>query len=197
MNKKIVIFQILAEALIPLLGYFFWDWNFYFIALFYFLDICINTFFLPVKAKKFNNFIQLKNKTNLYFIAAVAALVLIFFLGIILTQFLIPDFNLLKQTLDFILLEDTGIPIPQGVILLPLVIYAGYMQYKMEFLQTKKHERFKLENFLKLHFFSLISVILLLVLGISITYFIPIPEILAVILLIILTSFYSFRYRKN
>jgi hypothetical protein len=197
LNKKLIIFQIVAEALIPLLGYFFWDWNFYFIALFYFLDLTINTFFLPVKAKKFKEYSNFKSKVNLYFIAALVSLFLIFVVGVLMTQFLIPKFNLVQQTLDFMLLQDVGIPIPQGVILLPLLIYGAYMQYKMEFLTTKKHERIKLENLLKLHVYSLIATILLLAIGCIIVYFINLPEIIAIITLIILTSLYSFRCRKN
>ena len=54
--NKVKLIQTLGELLIPLLGYFFWNWSFYFIALFYFLDLLASTCILPLKINKIEGY---------------------------------------------------------------------------------------------------------------------------------------------
>ena len=49
-NQKYV--QSFGDALIPILGYFFWNWNLYFIVLFYLLDLIASEVFMYFKSKK-------------------------------------------------------------------------------------------------------------------------------------------------
>ena len=48
--------QLVSEALIPLLGFFLWEWSLYFILLFYFIDLFIDEVIMHVKSKKIESF---------------------------------------------------------------------------------------------------------------------------------------------
>ena len=52
MNQRVKYVQLFTEALIPLLGFFMWDWGLYFILLFYFIDITTDEVFSHLKSKK-------------------------------------------------------------------------------------------------------------------------------------------------
>ncbi|MES2587960.1 MAG: hypothetical protein V4622_03200 [Bacteroidota bacterium] len=92
------------------------------------------------------------------------------------------------------MLEDMGMP--QGILLIPLVFYASYLNYKTQFLLSKKYEFLTVKtisrHYLKGIIFALVGFILAFVL----TKFITIPEIFCVILLVLSFAFYSF-FEKN
>ena len=46
MKKVEIISAILGDAVLPLVGFLFWNWGFYFIILFFLFDLVIRTFFL-------------------------------------------------------------------------------------------------------------------------------------------------------
>lgn len=190
----IKLIQVLGELLIPLLGYFFWNWNFYFIGLFYFLDLLANTVLLFFKLKKITGFEKLKSKIILHFVLYFLSLGVLFILGVLLTKQIIPNFDLEKQSIDFIMLKDMGLP--QGIFLLPLVAYAAYMQYKMEFLMPKKYLHVSADSLLKKHFMGMVICIGLLGLSFGISTFIVIPEMVAVLVMIVLTAAYSYWMRR-
>ena len=60
MNQQSKIIQLIGDLSIPLLGYYFWDWNIYFILFFYILDVLISTVFTFVKTYKINQYQQTK-----------------------------------------------------------------------------------------------------------------------------------------
>ena len=59
--------QILGDAVIPLLGFFVWNWNIYFILLFYLLDLLVKEVVIHFKSNrivKFKAEIGLKNTSS-------------------------------------------------------------------------------------------------------------------------------------
>lgn len=193
--NRIKLIQTLGELLIPLLGYFFWHWNFYFIALFYFLDLIANTCFLPLKLSKIDGSVNHKTKIMQHYMFYVLALIGIFCLGVLLSGEIIPNFDLKAQSVSFFMLKDMGIA--QGFFLIPLVFYAGYMQYKMEFLMPKKFSQISVKALLKKHFTGLILCLGFLGISLGIAHFLNVPEIVAVLVLVCLTSAYSFWMKRN
>jgi hypothetical protein len=192
--KRAQIIQIAGEALIPLLGYLFWNWNFYFIALFYLLDLAANTAFLYLKLTKFRTAAHKQHVIahSLLYMAGIAGIVI---LGILLSGQIIHPFDLKQQSIDFIMLEDLGLP--QGFFLVPLVVYAAWMQYKLEFLLQKKHERGTAGALLKKHSLGMLVSLVLLAAGYGLSLLVKIPEIAAVLSLILLTTAYSFFVKKK
>jgi len=49
-NTKLI--QLAGDALIPILGFFFWDWGLYFIVIFYLLDYIVSEILTHLKAKR-------------------------------------------------------------------------------------------------------------------------------------------------
>ena len=193
--KRIHLIQLLAEMLIPLLGYFFWHWNFYFIALFYFLDLVANSIFLVYKLRRLKDSGKEQKRIVFHFTAYVLAFAGIAFLGILLSSRVLADFDLKAQSLAFILLKDMGLP--QGIFLIPLVIYAAYMQYRMEFLAPKKYERLRTVSLLRKHGTGMLVTLLFLGAGYGISLLWKIPEMVAVLGLIGLTGLYSLLIKRG
>ena len=192
--KRAQIIQIAGEALIPLLGYFFWNWNFYFIACFYILDLLANTGFLYRKLKKFR-VSATSQQLMVHSVFYLLSLAGIAFLGILLSSELIADFDLQQQSINFFMLKDMGLP--QGFLLIPLVVYAAYLQYKMEFLLPKKYERGNAGELLKKHSLGMLVSLVLLGMGFGLSLLVNIPELAAILTLIALTTVYSFFVKKK
>src|ERR1700741_5209084 len=132
-NLKLKLFQTLSEALLPLLGYFYWNWSFYDLLLFYFLDLLVATTFTFVKIKKVVIYTKTPSPVFMFTIGLFVCYFTIILLSVDLLPEIMPGFDFLKDTSRFFMLKDMGIP--QGILLLPLVFYAGYLQYKMKFIQ--------------------------------------------------------------
>ncbi|MGV3630177.1 MAG: hypothetical protein ACO1O6_03175 [Bacteroidota bacterium] len=194
-SKRVQLIQIAGEALIPLLGYWFWSWNFYFIALFYLLDLMANTGFLYLKLNKLADAAGKKQAVLLHSLFYVLSLAGIALLGILLSGQILEAFDLKQQSIHFMMLEDMGLP--QGFLLVPLVIYAAYLQYRMEFLAPQKYRGLTTENLLKKHSLGMLVTLASLGIAWSIGLLVRIPEIAAVLSLIALTTAYSFFIKKK
>ncbi len=188
--KRAQLIQSLAEALIPLLGYLFWNWNFYFIALFYLLDLLANTVFLYAKLRKFRQAGHETKRVLAYSSFYILGLAAMTVLGILLSGRILENFDLQKQSIDFLMLKDMGLP--QGILLLPLVAYGAFLHYKMKFLLPKRFQHGSPSDYLKTHALGITICVGALALAYGINFFVKIPEIVAVMGLIILTTSYSF-----
>lgn len=191
-NPKYI--QLISDALIPLLGYFWWDWSLYFIVLFYLLDYCANEVFTHIKSKKIVHHQKLQNNSWLLYGLLSGALL---FSGVLLIHaaFLAIDPNIKfpKEILAFLSYKDIGIE--QGYILLPLIILVGFQRYKLEFILPKKYEKLLLTEFwtehLKAHYLLIAGVAF--VIGLS--SFIVLPDVFFIFGIVTITSFYQ--YFKN
>ena len=168
MNRQSKITQLIGDLAIPLIGYYFWGWNMLFILFFYILDVGVSTTFTFVKTKSINQFQQ----TNYYPWKHILLIFLGYFLTFYLVYFLIlnisPKVNISDEILRFLLMKDMGLP--QIVLLLPLLIVGGYMQYKISFLVTRAFETTKIDSLWHEHVkvFLLIVGVIALLLGLSI-----------------------------
>jgi hypothetical protein len=167
MNQQSRIIQLVGDLAIPLLGYYFWDWNIYFILFFYILDVLISTAFTFVKTKKINT----HHKTNEWPWIHIGLIVIGYVITFTLLYFLIyqiyPKTDLGKQFNSFLMHQDMGMP--QWILLFPLLILGGYSVYKITFLVPKAYETTHIQNLWHEHIkvFVLIIAALGFLLGIS------------------------------
>ncbi|MDD2982786.1 MAG: hypothetical protein PHQ74_05310 [Crocinitomicaceae bacterium] len=177
------IFQLLAEIAIPLLGYFFWGWGFYFILLFFLLDYLVFLTFSFVKHRKI---IQFRESPYFFPTKQVLSTILILTFTLIFTFIALPmiaPFDFEKQTWEFLAYKEMGLP--QGLLLLPLVIYGGYAQYKMQFLMNRKFTYVSATENWKIHHFFLWMAFLAAILFLIVSSFIVFPEFVYISLLLL------------
>lgn len=125
--KKIEIFSaLLGDVALPLIGFLFWDWGFYFISLFFLFDLLFRTLFIKRRLKPID---ELKNRRVFIFKAF-----LFTFLEVILIHCIVvgafPDVNIGDSFIYFLTYEEMGIA--QGVVLLPLLLLNEVMKIRNE-----------------------------------------------------------------
>ena len=137
-QEKIVI--LLGDIAFPLIGFFFWNWGFYFIALYFIIDQLAKQTFLIVRLKNIS--LQFTEKA----ILLSKSMALFFFevLIIILINYqMTVEFNPINGIIKFLSYEDMGIQ--QGVVLIPLLIFAEWMKMKTE-QKLKQSDELKQQN---------------------------------------------------
>ena len=126
MKKIEIISSLLGDVAIPLMGFLFWDWGFYFIALFFLFDLIFKTFFLRKRLSALEE-MRGKNKFLLYsFLFSLFEVLMIHF--IVIGAF--PSMNIGDAFIDFLSYEELGIA--QGVVLLPLLFLNEWMRIRNE-----------------------------------------------------------------
>lgn len=134
---------LLGDVAFPLMGYFFLNWNLYFILLYFILDQVARTIFLPWRLK----LTQLNQSEKIKIIAQSSILL---FSELFLIHFflkaLIPGIHFQKEISNFIHYSDMGIE--QGYILLPLLILGEWLRMKQD-LKTGLVGSKQLNNLLK------------------------------------------------
>ena len=137
-QEKIVI--LLGDIAFPLIGFFFWNWGFYFIALYFIIDQLAKQAFLIVRLKnislQFTEKAILLSKSMALFIFEVLIIILINYQMTV-------EFNPINGIIKFLSYEDMGIQ--QGVVLIPLLIFAEWMKMKTE-QKLKQSDELKQQN---------------------------------------------------
>ena len=185
-QEKILV--LIGDVALPLIGFFFWDWGFYFIALYFLIDqFAKQVFLLPrlVSAQ-----VILPKKAIIF--AKSMLLFLFQILMILLINYqLSPNFNLFQESINFIMYKDMGIQ--QGLILVPLLFSAEWLKLKTDnkVIKSAEIKRIKINHVLKQA--QIVLSILGLLLGII--NFTLIPELLVVFIFLAgigLTAFTSY-----
>ena len=137
-QEKIVI--LLGDIAFPLIGFFFWNWGFYFIALYFIIDQLAKQAFLIVRLKnislQFTEKAILLSKSMALFFFEVLIIVLINYQMTV-------EFNPINGIIKFLSYEDMGIQ--QGVVLIPLLIFAEWMKTRTE-RRSKQSDEIKQQN---------------------------------------------------
>ena len=137
-QEKIVI--LLGDIAFPLIGFFFWNWGFYFIALYFIIDQLAKQAFLIVRLKN----ISLQSTEKAILLSKSMALFFFEVLIIILINYqMTVEFNPINGIINFLSYEDMGIQ--QGVVLIPLLIFAEWMKIKTE-RRSKQSDEIKQQN---------------------------------------------------
>ena len=182
-QEKIAV--LIGDVALPLIGFFFWDWGFYFIALYFLIDQFAKQVFLLPRLVSAQVILPLKaiifTKSLLLFLFQILMILLI-------NYQLNPHFNLFQESINFIMYKDMGIQ--QGFILVPLLFTAEWLKLKTDnkVIKSTDIKRFKINHVLKQA--QILLSILVLLLGII--NFTLIPEFLVVFIFLIgigLTAF--------
>ena len=134
-GKLLLIF---TELLIPILGYFFWNWDFIFIMLFFVIDWFVLILFHFVKINTYRKLgfnaqdKQFVIRASILFISSFLAALTI---AILSFNKIIKNFSLTSEISDFMHYKDTGIE--QGYLLIPICLLSGYLIHKREFILPK------------------------------------------------------------
>ena len=170
-QEKIAV--LIGYVALPLIGFFFWDWGFYFIALYFLIDQFAKQVFLLPRLVSAQVILPQKaiifTKSLLLFLFQIMMILLI-------NYQLDPHFNLFQESINFIMYKDMGIQ--QGFILVPLLFTAEWLKLKTDnkVIKSTEIKRFKINHVLKQ------AQILLSILGLllGIINFTLIPELLVV-----------------
>ncbi len=162
MNRIEKISILIGDVALHLMGYFFWDWNLYFILLFFMLDQLARVVFLPWRMKLTElNASEKRNqiiKAGFLFLSEVIIIHTVIF-------FQNPSIEFGEEFGRFFYYKDMGIE--QGYLLFPLVFFGEWMRINNELKlnivgQKQKNILAKsLKNaFVRIAFFALILGIL-------------------------------------
>lgn len=189
--------QIIGDAIIPLLGFFMWNWSLYFILLFYLLDILVKETVIQFKSKKIIQFQGeqlnvkvMKKKWLRYFLIS---FILLTFSLFVIFQILIyreTNFSFIRELIAFWEYKDMGFS--QGYILIPLVVIMGFMQYKNEFIMPRIFEFVSIEKLWNKHITSLIVLLGFSSLFFGLIRFVNVADSIIVLAIISLSSVYQF-----
>lgn len=196
--------QVLGDGIIPLLGFFFWDWNLYFILLFYFIDMFTKEVLLHLKAKKIvahqigTESPTVQNEKKVWMKWGIISLILLIF-SIFLIQISMPfiqdQFNAKNEIIRFWSYKEMGIE--QGYIFVPLIIFMGYTQFKMEFLVPAVFTRMNNSQLWQPHLKAMLILVAFTALTFGLVHFIKIPEVIFVISIVLISSLYQILHLKN
>jgi hypothetical protein len=147
--RRLVYVQAVGDAVIPVVAFLFFEWGLYFILLYYFLDLIISEISTHFKIKKVLRFRKghsyykpaLKRGTLFSLLLLIAFIVLC---HVALGRYATP-INFMKEFMDFLNYMELGIPLPQWVLLIPILLLANYQQYQMIFIRMEQF-RFMLPN---------------------------------------------------
>lgn len=140
MNKNTtIIIQLIGELVIPLLGFFLWDWSLLFILLFYLLENLFFSYFRIETVREIKKQILKKDQprnSKILFKSLILWLIecVLVHLFILLIY---PNQSLPKEWIKFFMYQDLGIP--QGIILLPLLYFASKMKMKQDVFVSLKN----------------------------------------------------------
>lgn len=187
---------LVSDAIIPLLGLFAWNWSLYFILLFYLLDLTAREVLTHFKTREIYRAQGLKNKqkwqrkgvlSGLLFLAAVAGIH-----GAVWCMQ--PEIDFVQELIAFWEYEELGVQ--QGYILLPLIVYAAYAQYRMSFLMPGKAKVVLMDSLWKQHFIALGLILAGAALAAIVGSFVVIPDAVSVCVIVVSAGAYSYFLEK-
>jgi len=200
MSSKTVYIKLIGDALIPILGFFFWNWSLYFIVLFYILDLLVREALVHFKTKKLQTYSEkvIPNDWILNGVKSGFLLVSLLTLVHILILFLHPNILFKEEITYFLTYKEMGVP--QGLVLIPLVVFIGYANYQNEFIRPKLFSIIDFSSLWKIHLVELVLLIGCVLVCIAIAYMVKPPEWLYLVVIIGAISaynYYSFKKRSE
>lgn len=189
--------QLIGDAAIPLLGFFLWDWSLYFILLFYFIDLLMNEVFMHVKSSKIVACQGKAQKPSWISLGGMSLLTLLASITAIhgAMAYIDSGINFQEELISFWSYTEMGIQ--QGYILVPLIAFAGYQQYKMTFLMRAKYRTAQVKNIWKQHLRALILLLGSAGLALGLSLFLILPELVYVLLIVAGCTTYSWFFKRE
>ncbi len=126
MKRIEIIGALFGDAALPLLGFLFWDWGFYFIVLFFVFDILIRSFFLMKRVKNLPSM----NINHRFALVGISMTFLELSLLHLLVFLTLTPIGFFEELWAFLSYEEMGIA--QGVVLIPLLIFNELFRIRNE-----------------------------------------------------------------
>lgn len=185
-----------SDLIIPLLGYFVWNWSLFFIVLFLLIDLFVFAVISFLKDQK----IQQHQARTYQFPFKHLGLTLVTFLVILALinqgfRWHTPNFKLLQNTLQFLATKEMGIP--QGILLLPLITLGSYMQFKTQFILNRAFEKTSTQAIWKIHHLTNVVVLIATSVLISLIYLFFLPDWVYLLLIAVGSMSYRFFVRTT
>lgn len=184
MLRKQLVIQAVGESVIPLLGFFWFNWDLYFIALFYLLDLLVTEVFYQFKLSKIAQF-QKQSIPHLRRFQSAGFALAILGMSHVMLHMMYPELYFGKEFIAFLAYEEAGIPIPQGIILLPLVVLGNYQQYKLFFLVPQRFRAITWQVLLSSRRRALVLALAALILFSALLWKVMLPEILVLLAFVV------------
>lgn len=146
--KRVILFQTLVEGLIPVLGYFYWNWDASFILLFFLIDWILFWVLSLLKARKrieFSENSSEKREAGKHLSIAFGCILSTSLAVYFILPNIHPLFDWKERIWAFLTYSDMGIQ--QGIILIPLMILSGYMAYRQQFLLPQLYRKYPVNYF--------------------------------------------------
>lgn len=148
--KKVRLTQTLLEALLPILGYFYWSWDASFVLLWFGLDWVAGILLTYLKSRKryaYSRQVQEKRLAQQRLVTVLGA----FAFTLLATWFTLPQLihNFLWKERIWAFLSYADMGIPQGVILVPLIALNGYLLYNNMFIKFRLFEHMNMRYLTK------------------------------------------------
>jgi len=165
MRKSDIISNLLGDILLPLMGFLFWDWGFYFILLFFLLDQLARVVFLPLRLKK----LQVKPSTaNQFFLRSLVWFIVELVIVHCCVYLQQPAIDFQQEIIAFWTYEEIGFQ--QGWLLLPLLVLNEWMRINQEEKQGLPHtyrvavlQKQQVNAYLRMGFFAVANGLLVFV----------------------------------
>ena len=139
MKKIDITSAILGDAVLPLVGFLFWDWGFYFIILFFLFDLVIRTLFLNKRIGLLPSIILPKA----FLLKGIGLVVLEVVILHLLVYLSLNSISFPTEIWGFLSYEELGFA--QGIILLPLLFLNEVIRIRNEKkLGTSQNVRFEI-----------------------------------------------------
>lgn len=188
-NPKYI--QLVGEALIPLTGFFFWDWGLYFILLFYLLDMLASEAIIHLKSRKSIEFYGTGQKERVSYGIQSALLLVLSIISIHTALYFIqPGIDFKHEVIAFWTYEELGMQ--QGYLLAPLVAFGAYQHYKMTFLRQGKFRSLEHGDIWKSHLKAFLLIISACGIALGLSQVVELLEIVYVLGIVALSSAYQF-----
>lgn len=134
-QRQAFLVQTILEAIIPVLGYFYWNWDLSFILLFYLLDWLLAYGILLAKGNKRISFSRDTTEKSIFVRHSIIACLTLaaacaaIGAGVAINH---PGLDWWKRTIDFLTYKELGVQ--QGIVLIPLIVLNGILVFRQQFL---------------------------------------------------------------
>ena len=193
LNPKVI--QAVADAAIPLMGFFLWEWNLYFILLFYLLDLFATEIIFHLSARKIREYNGQKKLDLKQSMISLALFGITLFVVHVFIAVAVPGIDFKKEAIAFWSYEDMGIA--QGYVLIPLILFVAIQRYRMEFLMRGKFRTIQASSFWQQHFRMYFMLIGSVGLALGLALLIAIPEFAYVLAAAVTTTAYTLYFKPD
>lgn len=192
-QQRLFLIQTILETLIPVVGYFAWNWDLSFILLFYLLDALLAMGIFVAKGSKRLQFSKQATEKQL-FVKHILISFILFTAAITGIAFAVtriqPGLYWPERIWAFLTYKDMGIE--QGYVLVPLILLNGILVYRQQFILPARYRNTTMQAIT--HGYVKQALVLLAAAGIfqGIAFFVHLPEVAVVFAFIAGISLYRF-----